>query len=852
MKFFYLVLFLPFFLFAGETIPKGSWEFISRYCTDCHDAEMNEGELNLDFKEIDWTSESVRKHWGDVYEMVDRQKMPPKKKKRQPTLEERQKFLSWLDQQMLMKNRIGGTPIRRLNKREFERTVQTLFGRSKYELPASFPKDNESHGFDTIAKDLVVSPSHIEAYREASIEIADYFFPPIQNKVTSQQWVIQPKDMTISYSSAYIVDKAMRLAATGIRSRCATWPTKFMAPVSAKYKVTLYLSTKNAPKGNTPEILMKAFPNGKKKNSERIIGKFKVQPGKVQKVTVDVNLYRGENLLFYYANSPYKFQSEDSIRNEFYKTPRLAAAWAKLGKKVVRGGLGWQRLKEEMANPNLDASKYKTGSPQMEKIIKTVFSKGVNSSETLVYKYFEEGPNIGIHQIKVDGPYKLVLGPEEKKQIDTQRSFLGDYKKTKDRDSLKRFLNSYLSKVFRRPATALEVDKYFSLVEQELRKGKRIDEGLHLVIRTSLLSPGFLYREQDLGNLSQYELASRLSYFLTSSAPDSKLMLKANSGTILNDQEYLKEVKRLLDNWSLQEFIQDFTSQWLDTKLLAGIMPDDSLFKKFKDKKLKQFKKFSNSQRQLMIDEVEMTFKEILTKNLPTSDFIDPNFIFTSKEIGEVIYRLDKSFSNKVKKYPIQRGSRYGGLLTASAVMMATANGVDTEPVLRGVWLLENIIGMPPPEPPKNVPALTPDTTGAKGPRERLAAHMSNASCASCHEDIDPMGFVLENFDALGKWRTHYSSTSKKKKSLKVDASGVLPNGTKFNDVTDLKKYLVSHPHYFANCLAKKLMTYATGRVLNYLENKLIEDIVAKNISKGQGFKDLFIDLTTSKVFKTR
>jgi hypothetical protein len=329
-------------------------------------------------------------------------------------------------------------------------------------------------------------------------------------------------------------------------------------------------------------------------------------------------------------------------------------------------------------------------------------------------------------------------------------------------------------------------------------------------------------------------------------------MLKANSGTILNDQEYLKEVKRLLDNWSLQEFIQDFTSQWLDTKLLAGIMPDDSLFKKFKDKKLKQFKKFSNSQRQLMIDEVEMTFKEILTKNLPTSDFIDPNFIFTSKEIGEVIYRLDKSFSNKVKKYPIQRGSRYGGLLTASAVMMATANGVDTEPVLRGVWLLENIIGMPPPEPPKNVPALTPDTTGAKGPRERLAAHMSNASCASCHEDIDPMGFVLENFDALGKWRTHYSSTSKKKKSLKVDASGVLPNGTKFNDVTDLKKYLVSHPHYFANCLAKKLMTYATGRVLNYLENKLIEDIVAKNISKGQGFKDLFIDLTTSKVFKTR
>jgi len=255
-----------------------------------------------------------------------------------------------------------------------------------------------------------------------------------------------------------------------------------------------------------------------------------------------------------------------------------------------------------------------------------------------------------------------------------------------------------------------------------------------------------------------------------------------------------------------------------------------------------------------MKGEVETTFKEILQKNMSVLEFIDPNFIYTDSVIGKEVYKLKKTpkaGKGKVAKVSIPRGTTQGGILSMPAVMMATANGVDTEPVLRGVWILENVLGTPPPEPPKGVPALPPDTTGAKSPRDKLNKHMASASCKSCHEDIDPMGFVLENFDPVGRWRETYPKVGKGK-GMKIDSSATMPNGTKLNDVRDLKRFLVKNPEYFTGCLARKLMEYATGRHLNYREKKIVNDIVAKNIASGNKFHDLVLDLIDSEVFRAR
>lgn len=843
MKLIVLFFMIPFVLSAQEILPKAHWDFVSKYCTDCHDEDMYEGNLNLDFEKVNWQSAKVRKHWGDAYTMLERGKMPPKKKKKQPTVDEKKAFMSWLDKKLIAVTPVGGTPIRRLNKREYLSSIKSVFGISSFNLPGSFPMDINSHGFDTEAKTLVVSPSHFEAYAESAVEVADYLFPPHKEAFKARSWSISPQDLTISYSSAYIVDGAMRLASTGSKTRNGTWPTKFEVPVSGKYKIQLDLSTFNPPKEN-PVVLVKAHKSGRG-SGERHLAKFTVQPGAKQKFTLETSLYKGETLLFLYENSPYNYGDKKNfskfLTKEFGANPKLAAAWAKL-KKVPRGGNGWQRVKKVMQDPKLDASKFKPGSKEIDKLIKSMDKNPVNTGETLVYKYFEQGPNVGIHQVKVYGPISLIEDPELVRQEKVLERFLGKYKMTMGED-LENFLGSYLSKVFRRPATVNEIAKYAGFVKQELDAGRRIEDGLHLAVRASLISPSFIYREQGEGKLSQDELASRLSYFLTSSPPDFQLREKADKSDLHNSETLRQQAKRLLKSSESRKFIHDFTAQWLDTDALDVIMPDNKIFRKFNGTHVKAMK-----------DEVETTFREILSKNMSCREFIDPDFIYTNATIGKEIYQLKKlpaGVKKKVARVSIPRGTVKGGILSMPAVMMATANGVDTQPVLRGVWMLENVLGTPPPEPPKNVPALPPDTAGAKDPRDKLKLHMASASCQSCHEDIDPMGFVLENFDPVGRWRDNYPKIGKGK-SLKIDSSATMANGEKLKDIRDLKSFLVDNPEYFTGCLARKLMTYATGRQLNYKEKKIISEIVSKNIASGNKFHDLMIDLIDSEVFRAR
>ena len=208
----------------------------------------------------------------------------------------------------------------------------------------------------------------------------------------------------------------------------------------------------------------------------------------------------------------------------------------------------------------------------------------------------------------------------------------------------------------------------------------------------------------------------------------------------------------------------------------------------------------------------------------------------------------------KLQRVSFERGGRFGGVLGMAGVMTATANGVDTQPVVRGVWVLENILGNPPPPPPDAVPALTPDTSKAETPKEMLAAHMQEESCAACHKKIDPVGFVLESFDPIGRWRTEYPRISKGKKSkpLVVETDGVMPDGTKLNDIRDLKAYLVRDITPFSECLSEKLLTYATGRHMSYSDRKLITDIVEETSEANGGFRDLMLALIESESFRTK
>jgi hypothetical protein len=836
------------FLAHGADLPTAQLNFLDRYCLECHDTDTAKGDLSLDHVKVDWSAASVRAEWEGIYLMLSRKMMPPDDSD-QPSDKERADMLAWMDQQLMAHSPIGGTPVRPLNRREYINTLESLFDLKGFEIPAGLPQDNESHGFDTIGGALVISPSHVEAYTEAARELADYLIPPIQKAGEPRTWKVPPKDMVISYSAASVVDGAMRLASTGSKVRNATWPSKFEAPLSGTYRVELSLSVKNPPDGHSPQFVLAAHKNQGK--SERVLSTFTVKPGAAQTFSAEVDLFRGENVLFRYANAPMNFEDKsfgEFMKNEFIREPRLPAAWVKAAamagkRRVPPGRDGWKLVQKAMQDPSLDLEKFKPGSKAVEGLIRRHFGgKARDSGETLIYKYFAEGPNLGIHEVSVTGPTKLIEDDEMRRRKAIQQKFIGKPLAATDTEALKAFLAGYLGKVFRRPATDVEVDTYHGLVQQEVGDGLRVEDGLHLAVRTSLLSPNFLYRERGDGELDPYELASRLSYFLTSGPPDQALLKRAAAGNLSDSTVLRAEVARLLgDKPSLQAFAHDFTSQWLDTDLLDNLMPDPALFKDFSD-----------THRAAMKGEVEKSFQEVLVQNKPVSDLIDPDFIYTDKEIGTKIYQFRKAAKAKsLQRFTIPRGTKMGGILGMPAVMMATANGVDTQPVLRGVWLMENVLGTPPPEPPKGVPALPPDTADAIGPRAKLKAHMADASCARCHREIDPLGFVLENFDAIGKWRTHYPGKPKQKGPV-VDASGTLPDGSALKDVTDLKRFLIEHPEYFSRCISEKLLTYASGRSLNYREKAVIDQIVASNLAAGNPFKDLLMDLVDSDVFRAR
>ncbi len=842
---------------AEESGIEDGVKVLRQYCMDCHDNVAAEGDFVLPVASPDWDDANVISSLELAHTMIVKKIMPPADMD-QPSERQRKVVLDWLDRALIENSPIGGTPLRRLSGREYANTVSEIFGLENYSLPDGFPPDNEQHGFDNQGEALVIAASHLEALADAATEIADQFFPPETKPTAVKTFDVPAPELVISYSSACLIDGAMRLASSGSNAvRHATWPTKFEAPASGRYRVAITASSFDPRKasGHVPELLVESSQMTGTAPRQKALS---IEPGGTRTFEFEIGLDAGATVRARYSNGPFNYEDKaaypEFLESLFLREPQIAAAWKKLG-SPARGGSGWERLKQVMADDDLEVSQFQPDSDALQQAVKSVSKNAVSSGETLVYKFFEEGPYIAIENIKIIGPIEPYDDRDQQRRDRQRKQFLGELSPESDQTALKRFFTKFLSTTFRRAATEAEVDSYVRLVDNERQANGSLDAGMHLAIRTALISPAFLYRSIGAGELSSHELASRLSYFLTSGPPDATLMKLAASGKLSTPSELRKQTRRLLKNSNT--FATDFTHQWLGLDAVDRLMPDARLIRNF-----------TAAHRQGMQQEVVLTFRHVLDNNQDVTDLITPDFVFTDEVIGKDIYQLpslkagSKKAKQKAKKgmrqVAIDPSGRVGGLLGMPAVMMATANGVDTQPVLRGVWLLENILGSPPPEPPKAVPALTPDIGGATTPKARLATHMAEQSCAACHREIDPLGFVLENFDPIGRWRETYPAyfdqegSSKRKDGSPIDATGTLPSGEELRDVTDLKKYLTDHPTRFACCLSEKLLTYATGRSLNYRERKIVADIVDAAKDNNLKFGDLIADLVDSEVFRTK
>lgn len=407
----------------------------------------------------------------------------------------------------------------------------------------------------------------------------------------------------------------------------------------------------------------------------------------------------------------------------------------------------------------------------------------------------------------------------------------------------RRILGHFAFRAFRRPVRDDEISRLMKLFELARQQGESFDKSVAIGLQAALVSPHFLFRvEPDRAPdrpdgsypLNDWEIASRLSYFLWSSMPDEELFRLAEQGKLRDAATREAQVRRMLKDPKVAALVENFGGQWLNLRNLATAQPAR-----------RDFPAWDESLRSVMRKETELFFQAILQEDRSILEFLAADFTFVNEKLAR-LYGIAGVEGDELRRVALTDRNR-GGVLTQASVLTVTSNPTRTSPVKRGKWILENILGTPPPPPPPDVPELKEDReAAAKGTlRERMQQHRANPSCATCHERMDVLGFGLENFNAIGGWRS-------KDGSFNIDASGILPDGTAFSGPAELKQILMKQDEPFRRCLTEKLLTYALGRGVEAADRPTLTAISKAVANDGNRVQRMVLEIVNSDAFLRR
>jgi len=471
------------------------------------------------------------------------------------------------------------------------------------------------------------------------------------------------------------------------------------------------------------------------------------------------------------------------------------------------------------------------------------------------------GPGIAIDSLDIEGPLHDSWPPASHRRLfgNLPVGSVGTNQST----HAKHLVTGFLSRAFRRPATATEVATYTAMAGRRLKQGDSFELAIKTALQGALCSPEFLFLAAPPGPLDDWALAARLSYFLWDSMPDEELFTLASRQHLRRPDVLHAQVDRMLANPKSQRFIDHFLDEWLDLREIDLTTPDSTLYPEY-----------SQYLRDSMLAETRAFFRELIQHDSGIKSLVDSDFLMVNQKLAEhyqlaqkppVGNQIDRANSGRiaaeiqgsvVRRVPLPEGSCRGGLLTQASVLKVTSNGTVTSPVKRGAWVLREILDQPPEPPPPNIPAIDPDRRGAVTIREQLAMHTNDGSCAACHAAIDPPGFALENFDVIGGWRDRYRSVSHDstaKESFSegpfVDASCCLADGRHCRTIKDFKQALQADPKLLARNVARQLLVYATGADIQAADHDVLDDIVSRAASHEYGIRSLIHETVASRCF---
>jgi mono/diheme cytochrome c family protein len=817
----------------SSATPKPLQTFIESHCLDCHDSDSKKGGLDLTALKFDLSAPQTFAEWVTVHDRVRAGEMPPKKKAR-PDPAEAAAFTRDLSSSLTAVEsertaREGRATQRRMNRYEYESTLQDLLSLPYLDVKDFLPEDSESYGFNKIGDSLDVSHVQMARYLSAA-EFA------LRQAIAPQ--IAQPKTTTERF---YTWNQAGFIK----RSVIQHGPRNSIPLVGLDLQVDLMIKTPKMHASKDPVrrekeavamVVSTYEPQEIQFNRFRapVSGRYKltfsgysiwIDP-KYTKVTAG---RRPEPVTIYSDTPPRRLRLLGSFDFGVKPTVREIDTWLLAGETIQPDAA---RLYRDRPPDHKNPLQQPDGMPG-------VAFQWMEVQGPIIKQW----PNPG-HKV-LFGDLPLVQGSTGGVEVVCANP---------ERDAEK-LLRSFMEKAYRRPVLDADVQRFLTVVRAALKAGDNFTDSMITAYTAVLSSPGFLYFAEKPGRLEDMALAERLSYFLWNSSPDDELRQLADRGELHQSKILRQQTDRLLNDPRSRRFINAFLDYWLDLRLIAGTAPDVELYPEYQ---------LDDLLVESMTAETQLFFGELLKQNLSVTNLIESDFAMLNERLS-THYGIPGVQGVTLRPVTLPKDTVRGGLLTQASILKVTANGTTTSPVKRGVWIMSRLLGKPPPPPPPAVPAVEPDTRGATTIREQLAKHRTQATCNACHRNIDPAGFALESFDVMGGWRDRYRAVGGTGTPVKgyghngiafhyslgpkVDPSGVLPDGEKFQDVRELKVCLLRDPEQLARNLVQQLTIYATGAPIRFSDRPQIAAILARSKPSGYGVRTMIDEIVQSDLF---
>ncbi len=792
--------------------------FLKSHCSNCHGLEKQSGDRRFDQLTGEISDSNSLAELQDILDQLNLDEMPPHDQP-QPPVEEQRVVTQWLTKHIANYHASHAqaseeTVLRRLNAREYRNTVRDLLhlNMTMFDPTVGFPREQTIDHLDNVGASLVTSGYLLSKYLAAAELVIDKAIfplekPPVQTWTFRENFKQQPeidqvhgKTNNFDHLTLYDVIGADKHEGAYAPIHAFDTGVPHDGFYEIRFKATAlnrlhpfdddYLGT------DRNELLRLGIVAGKKSAGPL----HKPQP--IEPLLAEVELQDGEQVTSVRVWLDQGFTPRFTFRNGLFDARNL---WSKTLK----------RYPEQFPKPS---------------------RSGIVEARYLAIKH-GKFPQIHIDDIEITGPLIDVWPTPSQRMLLAEDSeeilAVGATTQTQ----IEKHLSRFATLAYRRPATEEEVSRLLQLVAERQSAGRSSLDSFADGMKAVLCSPSFLYLDEPSSpqsTLSDHALASRLALFLWSSMPDAELMDLAAHNQLHLPENLLEQTERMLVDQKSTAFIRDFLDSWLNLRDLGASPPDRDTFQAF----------YHYDLGTAMRQETELFTRCLLDENLSIKNFIDADFAFINKPLARH-YGLQPPSGIGFQRVNLT-DRRRGGLLGQASVLTVTANGIDTSPVVRGVWLLENILGTPPSPPPPDVEPLDPDVRGAITIRDQLDKHRNIPSCYDCHRKIDPPGFALENYDAIGAWRDRYS------KEAKIDASAELANGKSFKDIVEFKQLLLEQQDQFARALLEKLLAYATGRETTPNDRPHIEQILASQQPTNYRFRDLLKQIILSEPFQTK